>query len=228
MRHLYEAIDFLPMMMQPPIVALIVILVGYFLSKIFAAIVHAAISTNTTVEESDVLPLDARVIRTCFWGSWLICILIGFNQLPLLSSAMSKWQIDTAKLPIQTMIVTGAIILLTFEKRLIQPFEKFSGLIKSIKRPEIHKAFGDILIRFSWIFIAVISGFALDSSRTFSLKVAGSFLMIALGLFLGKIVKTTFSSAMGVQDNSHIFLPRILFYVVFVTFLVTSLEVWSH
>ena len=72
MRHLYEAIDFLPMMMQPPIVALIVILVGYFLSKVFAAIVHAAIPKNTTEEESDILPLDARVTRTCFWGSWLM------------------------------------------------------------------------------------------------------------------------------------------------------------
>ena len=91
--------------MQPPIVALIVILVGYFLSKIFAAIVHAVIPTNTTVEESEFLALDARVTRTCFWGSWLICILIGFNQLPLLSSAMSKWQIDIAKLPIQTMVL---------------------------------------------------------------------------------------------------------------------------
>jgi len=228
MRYLYEALDFLPMMMQPPIAALIVILVGYFLSKIFAAIVHAAIPTNPTVEESDVLPLNARVTRTCFWGSWLICILIGFNQLPLLSSAISKWQIDTAKLPIQTMVITGAILLLTFEKWLIQPFEKFSSLIKSIKRPNIHKGFGDILIRFSWPFIAVISGFALDSPRTFSLKVAGSFLIIALGFFLGKVVKTTFSSAIGIQDNTHVFLPKILFYFVFVTFLITSLEVWIH
>ena len=228
MRHLYEAIDFLPMMMQPPIVALIVILVGYFLSKVFAAIVHAAIPTNTTVEESDILPLGARVTRTCFWGSWLICILIGFNQLPLLSSAMSKWEIGTAKLPIQTMVIAGAILLLTFEKWLVQPFEKFAGLIKSIKRPKIHKAFDDILIHFSWIFIAVISGFALNSPRTFSLKVAASCLMIVLGFFLGKVVKTTFSSVIGIQDNTHNFLPKILFYFVFVTFLVTSREVWIH
>jgi len=228
MRHLYEAIDFLPMMMQPPIVALIVILVGYFLSKVFAAIVHAAIPKNTTEEKSNILPLDVRVTRTCFWGSWLICILIGFNQLPLLSSVMSKWQIGTAKLPMQTMVIAGAILLLTLEKWLVQPLEKFEDLIKSIKRPKIHKAFGYIIIRFSWVFIAVISGFALSSPRTFSLKVAASFLMIVLGFFLGKVVKTTFSSVIGIQDNTHNFLPKILFYFVFVTFLVTSLEIWIH
>ena len=228
MRYLYEVIDFLPLIIRPPIVALIVILIGYVLSKVFAAIVHAAIPKSTKAEESDILPIDARVTRTCFWGSWLIFILIGFNQLPLLSSAMGKWQIATANLPIQIMVIIGAILLLTFEKSLIQFFEKFLGLIQSIKRPKIQKAFGDVLIRLSWFFIAVISGFALDSPRSFSLKVVGFFLVIALGFFLGKVVKSTFSSAIGMQDNTHIVLPQILFYFVFVTFLVTSIEVWSN
>ena len=150
MRHLYEAVGFLPMMMQPPIVALIVILLGYLLSKIFAAIVHAVIPTYPTVEKSELLSLDVRVTRTCFWGSWLICILIGFNQLPLLSSAMSKWQIDTAKIPIQTMVVAGTILLLTLEKWLIQPFDRFAGLMKSINFPKIHSPFGGILFRFEF------------------------------------------------------------------------------
>lgn len=83
---------------------------------------------------------------------------------------MSKWQIATAKLPIQTMIIAGAILLLTLEKWLVQPFEKFSGFIKSLKRPKIHKVLSDILIRLSLVFITLISGFALDSPRTFSLK----------------------------------------------------------
>lgn len=52
--------------------------------------------------------------------------------------------------------------------------------------------------------------------------------MIVLGFFLGKVVKITFSSVIGIQDNTHNVLPKILFYFVFVTFLVTALEVWIH
>ena len=85
--------NFLPEGMQwlvGPLIALIVIVLGYFISKIAAAIVSGGINRTGIGRKAKTTGgnIGKSLSKAVFWVLWLIFILMGLSQFPLLSSQL--------------------------------------------------------------------------------------------------------------------------------------------
>lgn len=226
MEYLYNLLGFLPENIQPPTIALIIIIVGYLISKILAGVIFTFISEEATAQATEALSLRVRLGRTCFWVSWLACILIGLNQLPLLSSALSKLLVNSNGFPMLIAIGTGAILLIISERWFLSLYQKVRNFLQPFPRIKINSNLQSLIIQLSWVFLAVICGFALDAPQTFGLKLIATILILLAGFFLSHVVKTAVSSLIGIDDHGSVTLPKTLSYIVLTAFVITSIEVW--
>ena len=101
MSFLYEQINFLPEAVQPSIVMFLLIIVGYFISKIGAALIAKVMTKGFT--------------KASFWILWLGFILLGYAQIPILNSALRKWTLVSANITSQIIIIILAVLLFTQE-----------------------------------------------------------------------------------------------------------------
>jgi len=85
--------NFLPEGMQwlvGPLIAAIVIIAGYFISKIAAAVVSGAINRTGIGKKAKTTGgnIGKSLSKAVFWVLWLIFILMGLSQFPLLSNQL--------------------------------------------------------------------------------------------------------------------------------------------
>lgn len=85
--------NFLPEGMQwlvGPLIAAIVIIAGYFISKIAAAVVSGAINRTGIGRKAKTTGgnIGKSLSKAVFWVLWLIFILMGLSQFPLLSNQL--------------------------------------------------------------------------------------------------------------------------------------------
>jgi len=73
-----------------PLIALAVIVVGYFISKIAAAVVSGAINRTGIGKKAKTTGgnIGKSLSKAVFWVLWLIFILMGLSQFPLLSNQL--------------------------------------------------------------------------------------------------------------------------------------------
>ena len=80
----------LPVWALGPVIALITIVVGYFIAKIVAAIVAGAINRTGIGRKAKTTGgnIGKSLSKAVFWVLWLVFILMGLSQFPLLSDQL--------------------------------------------------------------------------------------------------------------------------------------------
>ena len=219
----YDHLGFLPETMQPTIAALLIIIVGYFLSKIFAAIVSSIIPPNpdsTEIVIEEILPIRTRVIRACFWVCWLIFIVIGLNQLPSISISLPQNPPSPETWMNILLMAFYAYVLLLSEKYIAKLYKAFARFGRSIPLPRDNPVFRYI-IRNSWLPILIIVGIALAIPETLGHKVAITVIVLFAGWLLGNVTKQAIESTF--QNK---FLTKFSFYFIIVHVLFAVIGIW--
>ena len=108
--YLPESIHFL----IGPAIALLVIIVGYFISKILAGFVAGGINKTGLGRKAKTTGgnIGKSISKAFFWVLWLIFILIGLSQFPLMSEALEPIQgMLTGVWGYLPQLAVGAIVL---------------------------------------------------------------------------------------------------------------------
>ena len=223
MDALYEYISFLPEATQPIIAALIIIIVGYFLSKIFAAIVSniiPAAPASNEINEEETLPLRTRIIRICFWVSWLIFIIIGLNQHPSYSIAIPQAPSSLKEWISLFELAFYAFVLLLTEKYILLLFEALKKAYRSLPLPRDNAVFR-YLIRNSWLPIVIVGGITLGSPETIGYKITLTVIILLIGSIIGKVVQ---EAVRNIFQNE--FIAKLIYYMIFILFLISVFDMW--
>lgn len=91
MDQLTQHLGFLPAWAVGPIIAAITIIVGYFIAKIAAAIVAGGINRTGLGRKAKVSGgnIGKSLAKAVFWVVWLIFILMGLGQFPMVSESLA-------------------------------------------------------------------------------------------------------------------------------------------
>jgi hypothetical protein len=90
MDQISQHLGFLPAWAVGPVIALLTIVIGYFISKIAAAIVAGGINRTGLGRKAKTTGgnIGKSLSKAVFWVLWLIFILMGLSQFPLLSNQL--------------------------------------------------------------------------------------------------------------------------------------------
>ena len=90
MDQLSSHLSFLPAWAVGPVVALITIIIGFFIAKIAAAVVSAAINRTGIGRKAQSTGgnIGKSLSKAVFWVLWLVFILMGLSQFPMLSEQL--------------------------------------------------------------------------------------------------------------------------------------------
>jgi len=90
MDQLSQHLGFLPSWAVGPVIALVTIVIGYFISKIAAAIVAGGINRTGIGRKAKTTGgnIGKSLAKAVFWVLWLIFILMGLSQFPALSDQL--------------------------------------------------------------------------------------------------------------------------------------------
>ena len=90
MEQLTQHLSFLPDWAVGPVIALVTIVIGYFISKIAAAIVSGAINRTGIGKNAQSTGgnIGKSLSKAIFWVLWLVFILMGLSQFPVLSDQL--------------------------------------------------------------------------------------------------------------------------------------------
>jgi hypothetical protein len=90
MDQLSQHLGFLPSWAIGPVIAAIIIVAGYFISKIAAALVSGAINRTGLGKQAKTTGgnIGKSLSKAVFWVIWLIFILMGLGQFPMVSEQL--------------------------------------------------------------------------------------------------------------------------------------------
>ncbi len=90
MEQLSQYLGFLPAWAVGPVIALATIIVGYFISKIAAAIVAGGINRTGIGQKAQTTGgnIGKSLSKAVFWVLWLVFILMGLSQFPMISQEL--------------------------------------------------------------------------------------------------------------------------------------------
>ncbi|MDB2439751.1 mechanosensitive ion channel [Hellea sp.] len=91
MDQLSDHLGFLPDWAVGPIIALLIIIIGYFISKIAAAVVAGGINRTGIGKKAKTTGgnIGKSLSKAVFWVLWLIFILMGLSQFPVISNELT-------------------------------------------------------------------------------------------------------------------------------------------
>jgi hypothetical protein len=219
--------------MQSTIAALVIIVVGYFLSKILAAIVSSIVPAKQATKgigAEETLPLNTRMARACFWISWLILIVIALNEVSPIPAQIraSLRNGDTPSLEgfmqLSLMALFAYVILLS-EKYIARLFKAFTDFYRSIPLSRENPAV-QFIIRFSWLPILIICGVALASPETLGYRVTVTILTLLFGWLFTTVLRQALSSLFNPIRLQHGLVAKFFSYFVFVHFIVAAVNLW--
>ena len=214
--------------MQRPVAALLIVIIGYFLSKIFAALINHLIPAKLYPRKragESVVPLRLSVAKFCFWLAWFIFIVIALIQVhPSLFtlSNLSNNSVDYFQL---FATVLCACILILFEKHILHFIEILGSLIKVSFLSK--NAFVIKAIRFIWIPILVVFIFTWALPETIYNKIAMTLFILFAGWLSSNILKQiimSFAEVFGFRDQ---FWSKYFRYLFFAHFIIAAINVWK-
>ncbi len=186
----------LPDYLQTPVFAVFVIIIGYFIAKLFVIFFSAIFQIPV---QDDVLTHGRKILITAFWFIWLVFIVIGLVGFPLIGKAFANLMPVKANIFGIIAIILGASLLLLLGRAFNQIFEgsiqKFAKTIAAM-----NSVLRQIL---GWIFLATLiygMGFSLDTPETGLQKTVATFLLLAIGITMGKIVKQAVVHLLSIFD----------------------------
>ena len=213
MSFLYEQINFLPEAVQPPIVMFLLIIVGYFISKIGAALIAKVMSKGVT--------------KASFWVLWLGFILLGYAQIPILNSALRKWTLAPANITSQIIIIILAVLLFTQESFIDKIRDAVAHAYKRKSPIKIPESFQRVLIRIGPVFLMLLIGLAFSDLKSTELKILATIFVVLFGLCLARVAQTALVSILDLRKTSERTLPKAFYYIILASFLVTLPEIWQ-
>jgi len=91
MEQLTQHLSFLPEGAAKPIIAALTIFIGYFIAKIAAAVVAGAINRTGLGKKAQTTGgnIGKSLSKAVFWVLWLVFILLGLGQFPMVSEALA-------------------------------------------------------------------------------------------------------------------------------------------
>ncbi len=114
MDQLSQHLGFLPAWAVGPIIALVTIVIGYFISKIAAAIVSGAINRTGIGKKAQTTGgnIGKSLSKAVFWVLWLVFILLGLGQFPMVSESLAPIKGMMANIfDYLPQLVVGAVVL---------------------------------------------------------------------------------------------------------------------
>lgn len=114
MDQLSQHLGFLPAWAVGPIIALVTIVVGYFISKIAAAIVAGGINRTGIGKKAQTTGgnIGKSLSKAVFWVLWLVFILLGLGQFPMVSESLAPIKGMMANIfDYLPQLVVGAVVL---------------------------------------------------------------------------------------------------------------------
>ena len=110
MKSLYEQLDYLPEWAIPPVVAMLCIIIGYFLAKVLAGVVVSLFPNNRDTNDQKIKPRAKIIAKFIFWITWLFFIILGLSQFPLISVQFSEW--NFSKPNIESLSIISGLTML--------------------------------------------------------------------------------------------------------------------
>jgi len=91
MDQLSQHLSFLPAWAIGPVIALLTIVIGYFISKIAAAVVSSGINRTGIGKKAKTTGgnIGKSLSKAVFWVLWLIFILMGLSQFPMMNESLA-------------------------------------------------------------------------------------------------------------------------------------------
>jgi len=91
MDQLSQHLSFLPAWAIGPVIALLTIVIGYFISKIAAAVVSGGINRTGIGKKAKTTGgnIGKSLSKAVFWVLWLIFILMGLSQFPMMNDSLA-------------------------------------------------------------------------------------------------------------------------------------------
>jgi len=217
MEFLYTIVDYLPPRLQGSVVGLLLIVLGYFISKIIAALSFRAIKRFRSIAE------NSRVTRLLFWSSWLAFIILAYAQMPLIVGTK----------PLRPMSITYLVLifitfsaLLLLEAQIKSALTSVYDLIKILNFGGLNKLLRLFLIYFGWIFFVFLASLTPSSISKIGLKTLATVFITGLGFFLAKIVKETINSFVKQDSKPQPFIVKISFYIPVAIFFISASSLW--
>jgi len=229
MNSMHEYLSTFPEFMQRPIAGLSIIIIGYFASKIFAAIagsITLKLTPSKNDLQTDVKPLHFHIGKIIFWSSWLVFIVLGLKQVHPYLFDFSEFSIKSIDYLQLFTIALGACVILLSESYITRYFESLRDSLKSIPVSKNNFTFR-IAKRFAWILFFAIFVIALASTDTLGNKVAITLFLLFVGWLFSNVVKQAIKSFIQPFGVKSEFWPKFFSYVIFVHFLISAINLWK-
>jgi len=114
MDQLSQHLGFLPAWAIGPVIALVTIVIGYFISKIAAAIVAGGINRTGIGKKAQTTGgnIGKSLSKAVFWVLWLVFIITGLGQFPMVSESLAPIKGMLANIfDYLPQLIVGAVVL---------------------------------------------------------------------------------------------------------------------
>ncbi|MEP3889670.1 MAG: mechanosensitive ion channel [Hellea sp.] len=114
MDQISQHLSFLPAWAVGPVIALVTIVVGYFISKIAAAVVAGGINRTGLGKKAKTTGgnIGKSLAKAVFWVLWLVFILMGLGQFPMVAESLApiKGMMTNIFDYVPQLLVGGAVL----------------------------------------------------------------------------------------------------------------------
>ena len=218
MKSIHDIVVLLPDFIQQPVLALNLILIGYFVAKIIAGLLWRLIPSKTRPmsEEYNKEPLNKRISKFCFWLIWTPCCFLGVMKLLPELNPINWTQLNSTEDWKTILLLSSlALVLLLSEPFWEQNLHRFKNLIEATPR------------YFTLIPIAAILIVPFIFPETnFLSKLCRSIVILTLGIGLSKLAKEVVSSGLDVIDIQSDHLSKFVFCFFMSMFLLVATSIW--
>ena len=226
MKSLYEQLDYLPEWTIPPVVAMLCIIIGYFLAKVLAGVVLSLFPNNRDTSDQKIKPMAKIIAKFIFWAIWSFFIGLGLTQFPLPNSAMSKWAISNFSLSSLISIITLAVILFLSQDVLTKIGARIKELWIKIPFPNLNGLMQRFVVLFVLAIFVYFGSLAVNNPR----NISATLFVLSLGFIFSRVIKEVIGSGLDLLDVEEMVVRKtseFSMYFVLATFLLTAFEIWT-
>ena len=219
MKSLYEQLDYLPEWAIPPVVAMLCIIIGYFLAKVLAGVVVSLFPNNRDTNDQKIKPRAKINAKFIFWITWLFFIILGLSQFPLISVQFSEWNFSKSNIESLSIISGLTMLGVLCHSQLIDLISSLKIKLGVIPKP--------LIIGFVIIFFA--SFFFIQDGNLLP-RMSVSIFIINIAFLLGKVIQQAVVSSFEVLGVDEMLLNKtslITMYFVLSTFLLPVFRMWT-
>jgi hypothetical protein len=223
MEFIYSLVDFIPHSIRGSVVCLLLIIGGYFLSKIAALLVISLFRALKLVPKSNELLIDNNISRFVFWVCWFGFVILAYSQLPLIASTMPKWPFSLNAL---VLIFMAALVLLVCENWMRQAWALVADSLNLPKPHGLFKFAERALLYFGCLIFILVGSLTSEQISSTGVRVFVTAFVVGLGFLFANIVKSTVVGVFNQSPDSEPILARFAFHITIAVFLMAASSLW--